>query len=130
MSAEIKLMFLLILTFQLKQFFCDFAWQTSKMVMKKASPDWDFIPALSAHAGIHASMTLVIALVYRPTLWWLVFFDFFVHFTMDRIKSGPKYLGRFNDITTHSYWKVFGLDQMVHHLTHYTMIYLIITCPA
>jgi len=125
MTPEIQQLFLIFVLFQFKQFFCDFAWQTSKMVMMKASPRWDFAPALAAHAGIHAAITLLIILVLKPHLWWIALIDFTIHFLVDRVKSGPKYLGKFNDITRHSYWKVFGLDQMAHHFTHYLIIFFI-----
>ncbi len=74
---------------------------------------------LTAHAGVHAIFTVIIVLVINPSLAWLALVDFVAHFTMDRIKSGPKYFGRFNDAQKASYWNCFGFDQMVHHLTHY-----------
>jgi hypothetical protein len=61
---------------------------------------------------------LAITLYLKPSLWWLAILDFIVHFTMDRLKAGPRYLGRFSDIRSKAYWVSFGLDQMIHHLTH------------
>jgi len=86
----------------------------------------------------------------------LALFDFVVHFTMDRIKASPKLLGRFEALSRRDYeglmdvekteghdprWPIFkaevmrsnklfwwalGFDQMVHHLTHYAIIYALI----
>lgn len=82
--------------------------------------------------------------------------DFIIHFIMDRIKASPKLLGRFEAISKGEYvmykykarkdnkafkerewaqdkldsnkkfWESLGLDQKVHHLTHYLIIYTII----
>ena len=83
----------------------------------------------------------------------LALFDFVVHFVMDRLKASPDLLGRFqalskNDFITIAkreiahgetpetrslkrsnrlFWISLGLDQMVHALTHYTIIYYILT---
>ncbi|MEZ4873201.1 MAG: hypothetical protein R2827_13360 [Bdellovibrionales bacterium] len=76
---------------------------------------------------MHAFFTLGILLIFQPALWYLFVFDFIVHFGMDRLKSGPRYLGRFNDHYKASFWWAFGLDQMVHHFTHYFIIYKIVT---
>lgn len=58
-------------------------------------------------------------------MWWLGVLDFAVHFIVDRLKSGPRYLGRFNDQNTALYWSILGADQMVHHLTHMYIVYLL-----
>lgn len=79
-------------------------------------------------------------------------FDFVVHFIMDRIKASPDLLGRFQPLSPTEYhdlikfeqekggdaqteedkrhnkyfWICLGLDQKVHHLTHYAIIYYLI----
>jgi len=80
----------------------------------------------------------------------------FVHFAMDRIKASPNLLGRFKmldgprfvEVYKHAYnpnfkpvvsnkfkerlshntyfWWSLGLDQGVHHLTHYLVIYFLV----
>lgn len=88
------------------------------------------------------------------TLVWAVgALDFAVHFTMDRIKASPRMLGRFKALSANEwavwshearshnfrvewfervkrdntyFWWSLGLDQMVHHLTHYTIIFLLL----
>lgn len=98
-------------------------------------------------------MTLGIVLYFgRPELWWLAIFDFVVHFSMDRIKAGPKWLGRFKAVSGREYvanarliasreegwqqaqkelksnvyfWWSLGLDQMVHHCTDLCIVYML-----
>jgi hypothetical protein len=83
--------------------------------------------------------------------------DLIIHFWMDRFKASPNYLGRFKALSGAEYkageyfvkhpltsseawkewqeqkrgntyfWWSLGLDQMVHHLTHYYIIYRLVT---
>lgn len=125
MSKDIILIFSLLFAFQVKHFLADFPLQTRYM-LKKFRPDWAFLFPLMAHCFVHAGLTLIICLVVAPHLWFLSLLDFVAHFLMDRIKSGPRYLGRFDDIQKTVYWIAFGLDQMVHHFTHYVLIIIIL----
>ena len=122
----LETVFILLVTFQAKHFIADYLLQYSYM-MRKVDVTWKFLAPLSIHCGVHALFTLVICLFWSPQLWWLALLDFVVHFLMDRMRSGPKYLGRFNDPAKHSFWISLGLDQMVHHLTHYYIIWHIYT---
>jgi hypothetical protein len=124
-ANKIELVFILLIAFQLKHFIADFPLQFPFMLRKHAA-GWDFIWPLSLHCAVHAVMTLVIVLAVKPSLWYLAVLDFLVHFAMDRIKAGPRFLGRFNDSRRTSYWAAFGFDQMVHHLTHFYIIWVII----
>lgn len=125
MNSTIELVFILVIIFQLKHFIADFPLQSSYMLMKQRA-DWSFFTPLLVHSLVHATMTLAIVLWFAPSLWWLSLVDLTVHFVLDRIKAGPKYLGRFNDIHKKSFWFFFGLDQMLHHLTHLYFIWLIV----
>ncbi len=86
--------FLLLIIFQLKFFTADYLLQTPYM-LQKFRPDWGFALPLLMHAGVHAMFTLAICLLLAPNLWWLVVVDLLTHFIIDRVKAGPKYLGRF-----------------------------------
>ena len=91
----------------------------------------------------------LVSVLYFPLL------DFCIHFVMDRIKAGPHYLGRYKALSANDFkiitspdwgggkdtreklfrdntrfWWSLGLDQMVHHLTHYLIIYLMLTWRA
>lgn len=115
-------LFIILAIFQVKHFVADFPLQTPYM-LNKYRPGWDFLVPLTVHCLVHAVMTLGIVLYYSASLWWLAAFDFVVHFAMDRLKSGPKYLGRYNDIRKASYWVALGADQAVHHLTSIYIIW-------
>jgi len=133
--------FLLLIIYQLKHFLADFPLQ-GKYMLGKFKPGWDFLGPLLAHVTVHGLFTYTICLIFRPELaLQLATIDMIVHFFMDRIKASPKYLGRFKPLTAKEYpestllqkksnvlfWWALGLDQMVHHLTHYYIIWRIIS---
>lgn len=126
MNSQLELTFLLLVIYQFKHFIADFPLQREYM-LRKTLPQWDFLLPLTMHCLVHAAGTLIICLIFAPGLYWLALFDFIVHFLMDRLKSGPKYLGRFNDLSKAGFWNILGVDQMVHHLTHIYIIYVIVT---
>jgi len=125
MDSVIGTVFLYAVLFQMKHFVCDFPLQREYM-LKKTVPGWDFVPPLALHCSVHATVTLGILLTFRPDLWMLALLDFCMHFVMDRIKSGPRYLGRFNDKERPGFWNALGFDQMIHHFTHYTIIWFMV----
>ena len=45
------------------------------------------VRSASAHAGVHAALTLAVALAVRPDFWWLAAIDFALHFAIDRGKA-------------------------------------------
>lgn len=125
MPDQLRLVFLLLIVYQIKHYIADFPLQREYM-LKKTLPHWDFVLPLSLHCAVHAAGTLIICLIFAPQLWWLSLLDFVMHFVIDRIKSGPRYLGRYHDLSRSGFWNVLGLDQMAHHLTHILFIYLIV----
>ncbi|MEO1251856.1 MAG: DUF3307 domain-containing protein [Pseudomonadota bacterium] len=124
--STIEFIFALLLAFQVKQFLGDYVFQTTWMVSGKSKSGAGFIFPLSVHVMVHAVMTYGIVMVVNPSLWYLFLLDFFAHFAMDRIKASPTLLGRFSDTTKQTYWMTFGFDQMVHHLTHYIVIFVLL----
>ena len=125
-GSTLEQVLVLLVVFQVKHYLADFPLQREYM-LRKTLASWAFFVPLFVHCVVHATFTLAICLVVNPSLWWLSLVDFVTHFTMDRIKAGPRYLGRFNDMSKPSYWNCFGFDQMVHHLTHYFMIWVLVT---
>ena len=129
MIAEI---FLLLLLFQIKHFLCDFPLQ-GKYMLGKFKGGWDWIGPLSAHVAVHGMFTFLISLYW---LWEtpggfvaagaLAGFDSVVHFIQDRIKASPNLLGRFKDMKKPYFWWALGQDQMIHHLTHYVVIWFLV----
>lgn len=116
--------FTLLIIYQIKHFLCDYPLQIPYMLQKISKDKW--ILPLASHAGVHALFTLIIVLVVNANLWWLAIFDFVIHFTMDRIKASPNLLNRF-EISNKFFWWSLGFDQMVHHLTHYVIIFALVT---
>lgn len=120
-------LFILLILFQVKHFLADYPLQ-NKYMLGKFKPGWDFFWPLYLHAYIHGIITGLITLFFTGNFKFSIqmfFIDGIIHFFMDRIKAGPKYLGRFKDMYDRKFWWSLGLDQMVHHLTHYLIIYLI-----
>lgn len=143
-----KTIFILLIIYQIKHFLCDYPLQTAWMLNKFKS-GWDWVLPLLAHSLVHAVFTYTIALAFRPELALsLAIFDLLIHFTMDRIKASPDMLGKYKMLSANEYieiatspcysvgkealrsnriyWISLGLDQLVHHLTHYVIIYRII----
>lgn len=115
-----------------------------------------WVAPLLLHAGVHGAWTVATTFIVGAShLWWLGVVDFCVHFTMDRIKAGP-ILGRFKALSANEFKKVLdtalhaedeearkaaskrlngnvyfwwslGLDQAVHHLTHYVVIFYLVS---
>jgi len=123
MTPTINEIFILLAVFQIKHFLADYLFQTPYMLGKLNKEGW--VLPLTAHTAVHAFSTLVILLVFAPSLWYLSIFDGVMHFIMDRIKASPNLLNRWGPDKPYFWWAL-GLDQMIHHLTHYIVIYLII----
>ncbi len=124
--SDIQFIFALLIVFQIKQFLGDFVFQTSWMVQGKSRTGSDFLFPLAVHVLVHGAMTLTVLMVVNPNFWYLAALDCAIHFIMDRIKSSPGLLGRFTDTSKSSFWIPLGFDQMVHHLTHYSIIWILL----
>jgi hypothetical protein len=157
--------FALLIIYQIKHFLSDYPLQGMYM-LGKFRDDWGFFLPLMSHVAVHGVFTLTICLFVNPSLCWLSIVDVAIHFLMDRIKAGKKYLGRFKALSANEFiqcskatmndqiifdsdtgkqlwlqtpeaftkiksntyfWWSLGLDQMVHHLTHYFIIYMLVT---
>lgn len=125
MIPELQLTFTLLVIYQVKHYVADFPLQREYM-LRKGIETWDFLLPLSLHCGVHGLGTLMIVLYFAPSLWLLSLFDFLIHFIVDRVKASPNYLGRYNDLGRSSFWNILGLDQMMHHLTHIYIVWLIV----
>jgi hypothetical protein len=114
--------FTLLIVYQIKHYLADFPLQVNYMIGKtKTGLAW--VLPLAAHCAVHGGLTFLILVLWsRLDLWWLALVDFGIHFLMDRTKASPHLLGRFKP-QEHYYWWVLGFDQMVHHLTHYFVIW-------
>lgn len=133
--------FALLLIFQLKHFLADYPLQRGYMLRKFMKTGW--VLPLACHCAVHAVMTFAICLFYTDLSWAveLAYFDFLIHFIMDRIKADQQLLGRYKPLTKDTYptadaaakrsndrfWWSLGFDQAVHHLTHYAIIGCLVT---
>ena len=138
----LETIFALLVIFQLKHFLADFLFQNEYM-HGKFKDDWAFFLPLMAHVCVHAILTFAITYAFTQSLGTsllLQLFDLSVHFTMDRLKAGKNYLGRWKALSAKEFpsasmaeknhnkyfWWSLGLDQSVNHLTHYMIIYFIV----
>ena len=118
---------LLLALFGIKHFFCDYLWQTDKMLKEKGT-----YGAMGGkeHAAAHALGTLVVLVLFLP---WnlgahvfaliLAAFDGVVHYHIDWAKTN---LARGLTPADHKFWVWFGLDQTLHYLTYIAIIALIV----
>ena len=128
--------FILLIVFQFKHLFVDFIVQAYKKDSMKKFNKTGWFWTLMKHATDHGIATVVIAeitfMIFDieavTALTWLAIlfvFDTAIHFTMDRIKASPFMLGRFS-VEQRAFWISLGVDQTVHHLTHYAIIAMIV----
>lgn len=146
------LIFLLLVVFQFKHFIADYILQGEYMLGKFKDRGW--IKPLLSHVIVHGVLTGLICLIFCPKIMLvMMLLDMVCHFAMDRIKASGKLLGRFKPITAERmiqilkfkqefkyvepemklaldsnrmFWWSLGIDQMVHHLTHYVIIVFIL----
>lgn len=126
MTVNVSLLLNLLVIYQVKHFVADYLFQNVWM-LQKSRPGWDFALPLGTHCAVHSLFTLGIVLYVNPAYWWLALVDLVTHFVMDRIKAGPRYLGRFADMRSKAFWMSYGFDQMVHHLTHIWICWFLAT---
>ena len=115
----------LYIAFRLKHLLCDFILQTDRMALSKGQPGVEGYKALFSHTLIHAVGTLLITLVFIPSLWWLGVLDFVIHSIIDRLK-GMITLNKKWKTTDTPFWWAFGIDQELHNFTHLAYIVAIV----
>ena len=131
----IEQIFLLLIAFQIKHWVCDYPLQTPYMLKKFQREGWVF--PLFCHVRVHALFTLAISAVflsmysdmvvqdYLRLSVWMMLLDGLLHFIIDRIKAHPDMGGRWK-ADNPKFWWALGGDQMLHHLTHYVIIYFLV----
>ncbi|EOR9073906.1 DUF3307 domain-containing protein [Escherichia coli] len=122
---SILLVFGLLALFQIKHFLCDYIFQGKYMLGKFKEHGW-FLP-LTAHVAVHVLGTAIIIAIFACYIGttWKVFFmllaiDAVVHFVMDRVKVVGSKQHTPQDA---EFWWWLGYDQMIHHFTHYVIIF-------
>ncbi len=120
----LTLLFLYI-AFRIKQVVCDFVLQTGWMALNKGKPGWEGYKPLLCHISVHSAGTLLVTLVFMPSMWWLCLVDFAIHGTVDRVKAVLTEKQNWTP-SNWKFWWSFGLDQEAHNFTHLFYILLII----
>lgn len=102
------MIWILLIIFQLKHFIADFPLQTPYMLGKFKAKGW--IAPLACHCGVQSAFTYLIALFALPKeprfagyALLLALLDFWIHFTMDRIKASPEMLGRYKVLSANDF---------------------------
>lgn len=112
--------FMIAVLFQLKHLLADFFWQNHYMLGKFKASGW--AAPLAVHSAVHGVMTAVIVIVLTMNPWltlWCVIGDMVAHFCIDRAKViSSRGLTPENE----RFWHMIGMDQTLHHLTHYIII--------
>jgi hypothetical protein len=121
-ALDLNALFVLLVLFQLKHFIADYPLQIQFMLKKFSDKFTEWFPALLSHACIHGILTTIIILLVEPSLWYLGFLDLITHFTIDLLKASKRIGSRWTPQNKFFWWAL-GLDQMLHHLTHYFIIY-------
>lgn len=122
-------LFFVLALFQLKHFLADYPLQRPFMLKKFSEKPDEWIPALTAHAGVHFLFTFCIMMWLTGNFYvsaGLGLFDFSVHFVMDRIKASPRLLGRWKPDSPYFWWSL-GFDQMIHHLTDLFVVFTLLS---
>ncbi|WP_247634718.1 DUF3307 domain-containing protein [Methylobacterium sp. 37f] len=114
----------LLIAMAAKHYLIDFVGQTDWMARGKERVAGWALP-LAAHAGMHGLGTLAIAVLYRPSLWWLALLDFVVHGLIDRGKTLVAHRTRFA-MTDPRFWWLMGFDQFLHQVTNIAVVVLLV----
>lgn len=126
-SPAVPLLPLLVLAglFALKHVVADFLLQTGGIARgKERRHGW--LGPLCLHAAGHAGLTLGIALLVAPRLWWLAMADFGIHVAVDRTKSVLGHRGGWGADDVRFWWLI-GFDQFLHQLTNLGLAAALVT---
>ena len=149
------MIYLLLIIYQIKHFLCDYPLQ-GRYMLGKFKPGYGWILPLLAHVMVHGLATLLIAFYFKPKIAiFVTIFDMVTHFIMDRTKASPNMLGKYKALSSSEmknilsylptlgedgvkqkfgrqlksnvyFWWCLGIDQGVHHLTHYAIIWMLL----
>ncbi len=106
----------LLLAMTVKHFVADFLLQNHWMALGKEQRD-SWMAPLCVHVSCHAGLTLLIALVVAPRLWWLALVDLVIHAGVDRSKGMIGKRCRW-EMSKWQYWWLLGFDQFLHQVTN------------
>ena len=110
-----------LVLFQFKHFLCDFALQNEYQLRAKRT--YGHLGG-ALHSFLHALATLPIFILLRPSfglLLAIVAAETFLHYHIDWLKE--RIMAERNwGVEDREYWRMFGIDQMLHQLTYVGII--------
>lgn len=117
------MMFEALLGLFIKHFICDFPLQMFPWIYQNKGRYLH--PAGIVHAGIHGIGTLIVLSFFIDikTSITLAIIDILLHYHIDWAKMN---LSRHYDLKPNNsewFWVLLGLDQLLHHLTYFVIIY-------
>jgi len=126
MSDKTYLIVAAIGLLETKHLFADFFLQSKRQLKYKGIYAH---PVGMLHSAIHAVGSCVVFLIFPATIVvaaLLVVGEFLLHYHIDWSKE--RLGSRFKlNITQNQYWRLFGIDQWLHHLTY--LIYIVVLVP-
>ena len=106
----------LLLVMAFKHYVADFMLQTNWIAHGKERTEGWAAP-LAVHVLCHAGLTLLIALVIAPRLWWLALVEIVVHGVIDHAKTTIANRGGWTPGQL-QFWWLLGFDQFLHQATN------------
>ncbi|MFC6486437.1 DUF3307 domain-containing protein [Nitratireductor sp. GCM10026969] len=111
---------IVLVILEVKHFLFDFVFQTPYQLRNKGTYGH---PGGFLHAGLHVGGTFLALLVIAPPLLLgaaILVAEFVVHYHIDWVKE---YIGRrTGNGDTAFFWRMIGLDQLMHHLTYVAIL--------
>lgn len=120
--SGIEVLTLLVMLFT-KHAFVDFPLQTPYQFLNKGKYGH---PGGILHSGYHAIATFLIVMLFNPAFALMVaVLDFVVHYHVDwaKVQLNDKY--QLKPDAHKEFWWLLGLDQYLHALTYFAIVYIL-----
>jgi hypothetical protein len=105
-----------------KHFICDFPLQTSPWMYRNKGTYLH--PGGLVHAAVHAIGTwLVLVFFIGQQAYLYALVDFVVHYHVDWAKMNLNKKYNLRADNGNGFWILLGLDQLLHHITYFVIIY-------
>jgi hypothetical protein len=115
----------LLIGLEIKHYIADYFLQPGWILGGKGNI---FHPGGSAHAGIHAALSLVVLLLMGTPIGLAVALfaaEFVIHYALDYSKIHYS-KGVHVDSRPRRFWALHGVDQLTHQLTYAAMIFIVL----
>ena len=137
---DVSQIFVLLLAFQIKQLLCDYPIQPEFLLKRFQSSS---VNGLLLYSFFHGFFTLAICLILTtasfPLAAGLALLDVGIDFVLGLTRSKSDLLARFRPLDLQEftvasrkakrqhrlYWIFFGIDQALHHMTHFSIVYIL-----